>query len=104
MDGVDAAFEFAGIVGVNPRGLTLRQLWRMAIGAMKQKRLDALHIVCLAFNSSLDTRKFLEFGIVEESQIGKPFVLRPDLEAKAQEEIEKIRRENPNLPKPHSIS
>jgi hypothetical protein len=104
MDGIDAAYEFAGVVGIKPHGLTLRQLWRMASGAMKQRRLEALHIVCLAFNGSLDTQKFLEFGTVEESNVGKPLVLSPELEAKVQEEIERIRRENPDLPKPQAIS
>lgn len=104
MDGVDACYEYAGIVGVKPHGLTLRQLWRMASGAMKQRRLDALHIVCLAFNNSLDTQKFLEYGSVEETNVGKPLVLSPELEAKVQEEIQRIRLENPDLPKPATIN
>jgi hypothetical protein len=104
MDGVDAAYEFAGIIGIRPHGLTLRQLWRMACGATRQRRLDALHIVCLAFNGSLDTEKFLQFGLVEESNVGKPLVLSPELEAKVQEEIERIRRENPDLPKVQAFS
>jgi hypothetical protein len=104
MDGVEAAYEFAGVVGIRPHGLTLKQLWRMACGATKQRRLDALHIVFLAFNNSLDTEKFLKFGMVEESNVGKPLVLSPELEAKVQEEIEKIRKENPGLPKPQAFS
>jgi hypothetical protein len=98
MDGIDAAYEYAGIVGIRPHGMTLRQLWRMACGAMKQKRLESLQLVCLAFNDSVDTQKFLDCGVVAESNIGKPLTLSPELEAKVQAEIERIRRENPDLP------
>lgn len=34
-----------------------------------------------------------------ESCVGKPLILSPKMEADVQAEIEKIRRENPNLPK-----
>lgn len=98
MDGIDASYEYAGIVGIQPHGLTLRQLWRMACGAMKQRRLDALQLVCLAFNDGMDVRKFLLTGQLTESNVGKPLVLSPEMEAKVQEEIDRIRRENPNLP------
>lgn len=98
MDGIEAAYEYAGIVGIRPHGLTLRQLWRMATGAMKQKRVESLQLICLAFNDSVDTEKFLELGIITESCVGKPLVLSDELEAKVQAEIERIRRENPDLP------
>ena len=38
-----------------------------------------------------------------ESCVGKPLVLSPDLEAQVQDEVERIRRENPNLPKFNAI-
>jgi hypothetical protein len=99
LDGIDAAYEFAGIVGISPKGLTLRQLWRMQNGVAKQRRIETMQLVCVAFNESLDVAKFLHTGIVEESSVGKPLQLPDELEAKVQAEIEKIRRENPNLPK-----
>lgn len=98
MDGVEAAYEFAGIVGIRPHGLTLRQLWRMAAGKQKQDRWNSFHLICLAFNDSLDTQRFLETGIMIESPAGKPIELSPELEAKVQEEVNRIRRENPDLP------
>jgi hypothetical protein len=103
MDGIDAAYEYAGIVGIKPHGMTLRQLWRMACGAMKQKRIESLQLICLAFNDSMDTQKFLDFGLVVESNVGKPLVLSPELEAKVQAEIDRIRRENPNLPQYNTV-
>jgi len=76
----------------------------MANGATKQRRLDALHIVCLAFNDSIDIQKFLNYGSVTDSNVGKPLILSPDLEAKVEQEIERIRRENPNLPQLKSFN
>jgi hypothetical protein len=74
----------------------------MACGKAKQKRIESLQLVCLAFNDSLDTQKFLETGQMAESCVGKPLELPPELEAKVQAEIERIRRENPELPQyPH---
>jgi hypothetical protein len=98
MDGVEAAYQFAGVLGIRPHGLTLRQLWRMVNGLQKQRRLETVHLVCLAFNK-VNVSQFLATGALEESPVGKPVVLRPDLEAQAQAEIERIRRENPDLPR-----
>lgn len=98
MDGIEAAYEFAGIVGIRPHGMTLRQLWRMACGKMRQARIESLQLICLAFNKELDTHKFLETGQMVESDIGKPLKLSPELEEKVQQEVERIRRENPELP------
>ena len=95
---MDAAYEFAGIIGIRPHGMTLRQLWRMANGRAKQTRLESLQLICLAFNDGLDTKRFLETGAVTESCVGKPIELTPEEEAAVQAEIEKIRRENPELP------
>jgi hypothetical protein len=98
MDGIEAAYEFAGIVGIRPHGMTLRQLWRMACGKMRQTRIESLQLICLAFNKELDTHRFLETGQMVESDIGKPLKLSPELEEKVQQEVERIRRENPELP------
>jgi hypothetical protein len=98
LDGVDAAYEFAGTIGIRPHGLTLRQLWRMANGKAKQSRLESLHLICLAFNDQVDVPRFLRTGAMGETNIGKPLMLPPELEAKVQEEIQRIRAENPELP------
>lgn len=99
LDGVDAAYEFAGVVGLSPIGLTLRQLWRMANGRAKQRRIESLHLICLAFNESLDAAKFLATGQFTESCVGKPLELPEYLEDQVRAEVGKIRRENPDLPK-----
>jgi hypothetical protein len=99
LDGIDAAYEFAGVVGLNPKGLTLRQLWRMQNGLARQRRIETMQLVCVAFNDSLDVSRFLQTGTIEESDVGKPLRLSDELEAQVQIEIEKIRRENPELPR-----
>jgi hypothetical protein len=78
--------------------MTLRQLWRMANGRAKQSRWESLQLVCLAFNEGLDTRRFLETGIIQESCVGKPIQLTAEEEAEVKAEIDRIRRENPELP------
>ena len=99
LDGVEAAYEFAGDVGISPVGLTLRQLWRMANGRAKQRRIESLQLVCLAFNESLDATKFLATGQFAESCVGKPLELPDHLEDQVRAEVDKIRQENPGLPK-----
>jgi len=78
--------------------MTLRQLWRMANGRAKQSRRESFDLVRLAFNDSIDVLAFLNTGSVVESCVGKPLELSPEMEAKVQEEIERIRAENPQLP------
>lgn len=70
----------------------------MANGKAKQTRLEALHLICLAFNDKMDRQKFLETGRVTESCAGKPIELSPEMEAAVQVEVERIRKENPELP------
>ena len=70
----------------------------MANGRAKQARRESLDLVRIAFNGSLDVLRFLETGSVVESCVGKPLELSPEMESAVQDEIEKIRRENPELP------
>ncbi len=70
----------------------------MVNGRAKQQRIESLQLVCLAFNDTMDTQRFLDTGIITESCVGKPLELSPEMEAKVQEEIERIRAENPQLP------
>lgn len=86
------------MIGIRPHGLTLRQLWRMANGRAKQKRTESLQLIMLAFNDSLDASKFIETGQLLESCVGKPLELSDELEHRIAEEIERTRRENPDLP------
>jgi ATP phosphoribosyltransferase len=71
----------------------------MANGVAKQRRIETMQLVCVAFNESLDIPKFLRTGVVDETVVGKPLVLSDELEEQVQAEIDRIRRENPNLPK-----
>lgn len=61
-----------------------------------------MQLVCLAFNNDMDTMQFLETGAITDSCVGKPIVQAPEYEAQLAEEIERIRRENPNLPRPQA--
>jgi hypothetical protein len=70
----------------------------MANGLARQRRIEILQLAYVAFNESLDTMKFLQTGAMEETSIGKPLKLSDELEEQVQAEIERIRRENPNLP------
>lgn len=71
----------------------------MGNGLAKQRRVESLHLIALAFNGDLDIAKFLQTGQLAETCVGKPLELDPELEAKVQAEVDRIRRENPNLPK-----
>lgn len=71
----------------------------MANGVAKQRRIETMHLIHVAFNDSLDVPRFLQTGQIEESSIGKPLKLSDELEEQVQAEIDRIRRENPNLPK-----
>jgi hypothetical protein len=78
--------------------MTLKQLWKMANGKAKQKRLESVHLICLAFNDGMDTQRFLETGIVSQSNVGKPLELTPEQELEVAAEVARIRMENPELP------
>ena len=99
MDGIEAGFHFAGIVGISPRRHTLRQLWRMAEGVIKNGRRQALELATMVWSiGSIDAADYLHYGIVTETGRGGPVQLEPDLQAKVEAEVEKTRRENPGLP------
>lgn len=68
-------------------------------GLARQRRVEILQAIMVEYGNRIDARKFLATGELTESNIGKPLELSPELEAKVQQEIERIRRENDNLPK-----
>lgn len=96
---MEAAYEFAGAVGVRPEGLTLRQLFRMHNGLARQRRVEILQSVMIEYGERIDAEKFLATGEMKESNIGKPLQLSPENEAKVQAEIDRIRREETGLPR-----
>lgn len=100
MDPVEACYEFAGMTGLHPKGLTLRELWMMADGRARQRRLESYHLIALAFQDGIDVQRFVETGQIAESCVGKPLELSPEMEAKVQKQVEELRRQNPDLPTP----
>ena len=67
MDAIEAGYHFAGIVGISPRKFTLNQLWRMANGAVKQRRQECLELASLVWSlGSIDYEAYLHFGQMVE--------------------------------------
>lgn len=98
-DAVEAGYGFAGIVGVSPRGFTLRQLWWMAEGELKARRRSNLEVATLVWSlSEIDCEDYLHFGQMTGTGSGGPVQIPPELRGRLDEEIARIRRENPNLP------
>lgn len=105
MDGLDAGWYFAGVAGVNPKGLTLRSLYRMACAKTREARSRIVETLTIkASEEPIDINRYIEFGELAESIVGKPLELSPENEAKVQAEIERIRQENPGLPTIPSIA
>lgn len=99
LDGVEACYHFAGVIGVRPHGLTLRQLWRMASGRIRQNRFEMFELSSLVWGlSDIDLLQYLYFGRLEETGAGGPSQVPPDIQSMVDAEVEKIRAENPDLP------
>lgn len=94
MDGLEASLHFAGIVGIDPMPLTVAELWRMAEGRLASMRSHAVEQSMLVWSiGEINVERYLHYGEMSESPQGKPVELPPELEAKAQEEIARIRAE-----------
>jgi hypothetical protein len=100
MDGIEAGYHFAGIIGISPRTFTLNQLWRMANGATKQRRRESLELASLVWSlGSIDYESYLHYGEMVETGSGGPVQLTPEMQARVEAESERIRQANPGLPK-----
>lgn len=100
MNAIDAGFAFAGDVGIEPRGKTLNMLWRMAEGRARFRRREQLELAALVWNiGDIDWDDYLRFGEMSETNNGGPVQLEPEMQARVDAEIERIRRENPSCPK-----
>ena len=105
MDGIEAGYHFAGVVGISPRKFTLNQLWRMAEGAIKNRRREVLELASLVWSlGSIDAEDYLHYGQLSETGSGGPVQLTPELHAKIESEVERIRLENPQLPQARSLA
>ena len=104
MDGIEAAYHFAGVLGMSPTGHTLRQLWRMTCGRLKQKRNEIVELAVMVWAmGDYDIESYLAFGSLDETGRGKALKLDPELQSKVDAEVERIRRENPGLPQVKAI-
>lgn len=99
MDAIEAGYEFAGILGISPRGLTLNQLWRMANGIRKDRRRENLELANLVWGlSEIDWTEYLLYGRMTSTGKGGPVQVKPEVQERIDAEVERIRRENPGLP------
>lgn len=99
MNAIEAGYHYAGIAGLSPRGMTLRQLWMMAEGVTKAGRRKTFELATLVWSlGSIDVDDYLHFGVLSETGSGGPVQLTPEMQARVAEAEEKIRRENPGLP------
>jgi len=98
LDAVDCCYAFAGAVGADVRRFTLRQLCKMADGRMRASRLESLQLAQLVWSiGDIDLPKFLlygDFAKEEENDLD----LSPELQERIRLEIQRIRKDNPNIP------
>jgi hypothetical protein len=79
MDAIDACYHFAGIVGLNPHEFTLRELWKMACGKIKQRRFEMFELSRLVWcPEDLDVSRYLLFGLMQSTGVGEPIEQKCD--------------------------
>lgn len=85
---VDACYHFAGITGHDPHNFTLRELWQMAEGRIKQRRFEMFDLSRLVWcPEDLDISRYLLFGVMQSTGVGEP------IEQKG-EDLDKLMRGN----------
>jgi len=105
MDAIEAGLHFAGVVGIDPRGKTLNLLWRMANGKIKNRRKEILELANLVWAlGEIDFEAYLLYGEMSNTGRGGPVKVNPELQARIDAEVERLRQENPGLPKFRSES
>jgi hypothetical protein len=88
MDPIEACYSLAGQIGIHPSGLTFRQLWMMADGKARSRRIAMVEQADLVWPSSdYDLVAYTEWGKMESSNIGKPVEYSPEMESAIQQEI-----------------
>lgn len=82
----------------------MNQLWRMSNGRAKQSRIEIIELASMVWGlDSVDRLEYLLYGNLTSSGKGQPVQLEPELQAKVDAEIERIRRENPDLPRAKGV-
>jgi len=100
MDCIEACYRFAGITGFSPHEYTLRELFAMACGKAFQKRVELLQLVNLVWSiDQVDKEQFLLCGSLASTGKGGPVQLDENIQARIDAEVDRIRAENPNLPR-----
>lgn len=100
MDAVDASYHYAGIVGVQPHGMTFRQLWKMAVGRIQNRRVELFEQARLVWGlGDVDLRQYLCYGTWESTGAGGPSRVPPEIQAQVDIEIAKTYEANPELRK-----
>jgi len=101
IDGIDAlaaAWEYAGILGLWPVGMTLRRLWIMVEGRNRQTRVDQIQLANLVWGiGEIDLLSFMVYGSMAQTPKGVESL--PD---ETQEQLRKKIKEmqsDPNAPK-----
>lgn len=76
---IDACYHFAGIIGISPQELTLKELWMMACGKIKQRRFEMLELSRLVWcPEDLDVSRYLLFGQMQSTGVGEPIEQKCD--------------------------
>lgn len=100
MNGVEAAYCYAGMVGMLPDGITLRRLWKLAAGKIRHRRSEMFELAQLVWGfGDIDVQKYLCYGIWEPTGAGGPPQIPPELQAGIDAEIAKTYEQNPELRK-----
>jgi len=72
----------------------------MAEGKVKNKRREQLELATLVWGiGEIDWEEYLLYGEMTETGSGGPVQLDPELQAQVEAESERLRNENPGLPK-----
>jgi len=99
LNGVEACYYYAGVIGINAAGITLRRLWMMACGRIRQQRIAMTEQAYLVWAmGDIDIESYTFFGQLTLTGVGGQMQVSPDMQAKIDAEVEKTRRENPELP------
>lgn len=95
---MQASWQYAGILGMWPVGMTLRRLWQMVEGRNRQNRADQIQLANLVWGiNEIDLLSFWVYGEMQATPSGIE-----SLPEETQEQLRKKTKElqaNPDAPK-----